>query len=99
MRLRLGVRVADALIPGSSCAPLPGAVVDVWQADADGMYSNVGGDLQNVDTVGQTFMRGHQLSNRDGYVEFDTVVPGWELVGVPIPDTPRDDCAGGAASN
>jgi len=86
VRLRLGIRVANALIPGSSCAPLPGAVVDIWQADADGMYSNVGSDLQNVSTVGQTFMRGHQLTNRDGYVEFDTVVPGWELVSVPPPE-------------
>ena len=80
MRLRLGITVASANIPGSACAALRGAVVDVWQADADGMYSNVGSDLQAVDTVGQTFMRGHQPTNRDGYVEFETVVPGWELL-------------------
>jgi protocatechuate 3,4-dioxygenase beta subunit len=49
------------------------------------MYSNVGGDLQNADTRGQTFMRGHQRTGSDGYVEFDTVVPGWELVTTPGP--------------
>ena len=81
MRLRLGVTVANS-VGTATCAPLAGAVVDVWHADADGMYSNVGGDMQTLDTTGQTFMRGHQITNRDGYVEFSTVVPGWELVGV-----------------
>jgi protocatechuate 3,4-dioxygenase beta subunit len=28
-------------------------------------------------------MRGHQTTNHAGYVEFETVVPGWELVSVP----------------
>ncbi len=83
--LRLGITVANATLPGSKCAALPDAVVDIWHADADGMYSNVGSDLQNLDTTGETFMRGHQVTDRDGYVEFDTVVPGWELVSVPPP--------------
>ena len=89
MRLRLGVTVANADagagVAGSACTPLPGAVVDVWHCDADGMYSNVGGDLQNVNTVGQTFMRGHQATDKSGYIDFDTVVPGWELIGDPQP--------------
>ena len=54
--------------------------MDVWQADADGMYSNVGNDMQVKNTVGQTFLRGHQVTDQNGYVEFDTIVPGWELV-------------------
>ncbi len=82
--LRLGVRIANALLPGNACAPLAGAVVDVWHTDADGIYSNVGADLQNEDTVGQTFLRGNQVVDADGYVEFDTVVPGWELVTAPL---------------
>jgi protocatechuate 3,4-dioxygenase beta subunit len=86
MRLRLGITVANATIQGSACAPLPDTVVDVWHTDADGLYSNVGADLQTVDTKDQTFMRGHQITNREGYVEFKTVVPGWEIVGVPPPE-------------
>ncbi len=85
MPLRLGITVANANLPGANCAALPDTVVDVWHADADGMYSNVGSDLQNRDTTGETFMRGHQITDRDGYVEFDTVVPGWELVSLPPP--------------
>ena len=80
--LRLRVLVANAILPGDTCSALPGAVVDVWQADADGMYSNVGTDFQHLDTVGQTFLRGHQVTDADGYVEFETIVPGWELMAV-----------------
>lgn len=83
--LKLGVRVLNATMPGNACAPLAGAIVDVWHADADGMYSNVGSDLQNEGTIGKTFMRGHQVTDANGYVEFDTVVPGWELVLTPMP--------------
>jgi protocatechuate 3,4-dioxygenase beta subunit len=85
MKVRLGIRIANAAVPGNSCAPLAGAVVDIWHADADGIYSNVGGDLQTVPTLGKTFMRGHQLTDANGLVEFDTVVPGWELVTAPAP--------------
>ncbi|MEY2854098.1 MAG: hypothetical protein RL030_1230 [Pseudomonadota bacterium] len=84
-KLRLGIRIANATIPGSTCAPLAGAVVDIWQADADGLYSNVGSDLQTVDTLSQKFMRGHQVTDANGLVEFETVIPGWELVTAPAP--------------
>lgn len=84
--LRLCITLAG-LIPGPSgkCLPLSGAVIDVWHTDASGLYSNVGTDLQSVDTVGQTFLRGHQVTDDAGYVEFDTIVPGWEIVAAPPP--------------
>jgi protocatechuate 3,4-dioxygenase beta subunit len=77
--LKLRITVASALRPGNSCPPLSNAVVDVWHADADGLYSNVGADLQATDTLGQTFMRGHEVTGTTGQVEFDSVVPGWEI--------------------
>jgi len=77
--LKLRITVANALHPGDACPPLSDALVDVWHADADGMYSNVGADLQIENTVGQTFMRGHQVTDASGQVEFDSVVPGWEI--------------------
>ncbi|MEP7312985.1 MAG: hypothetical protein ABI859_10405, partial [Pseudomonadota bacterium] len=84
-RLKLIINVAIATPLGGACSPLENSVVDVWHADADGMYSNVGGDMQNVNTRGATFLRGHQVAGLDGRVEFDTVVPGWELVKAPPP--------------
>lgn len=82
--LRLGITVAG-MTGRSACLPLSGAVVDVWQADGEGLYSNVGADLQTEDSTGQTFLRGHQVTDETGYVEFDTVVPGWEIVPAPSP--------------
>jgi len=66
-RLRLAVRVRDA----ASCEPLADAVVDIWHCDAGGAYSG-------FDTgEGERFLRGTQVTDRDGIVEFTTVYPGW----------------------
>jgi protocatechuate 3,4-dioxygenase beta subunit len=60
---------------GASCAPIADARVDVWQCDRDGVYS--GYAQPDVDTVGETFMRGIQVTDASGKVTFDTVYPGW----------------------
>ena len=67
--LTLRLTVVDA----STCRPLSGAAVDVWQCDASGTYSGV--EQQN--TVGKTFMRGIQRTNARGMATFHTVYPGW----------------------
>jgi len=78
--LRLGITLGGLSREAGRCFPLVGVVVDIWHTSAEGLYSNVGKDLQPVDTTGQTFMRGHQITDDKGYVEFDTIVPGWEMV-------------------
>jgi protocatechuate 3,4-dioxygenase beta subunit len=60
--LRLAIRVRD-----SNCKPLPDAVVEIWHCDALGEYS----------TADAPFLRGAQVTNRDGIVEFTTLYPGW----------------------
>lgn len=69
--LDLGVYGADA-----SCSPYPGAVVDIWQANALGLYSDQPRQPR-ADTGGQMFLRGCQISGDDGAVEFRTIYPGW----------------------
>lgn len=73
--LRLAVRVVRA----GSCEPIRDAAVDVWHADAQGLYSAFTGqgDGRNVDTRGEAFLRGVQVTDADGRVEFRTVYPGW----------------------
>lgn len=83
--LRLGITLGGLKGPGGRCTPLAGAIIDIWQTDASGLYSNVGLDLQPVDTTGQRFLRGHQLTDDKGYAEFETIVPGWELVAAAPP--------------
>ncbi len=71
--VRLGLRVLD-----QACAAVPGALVEIWHADATGDYSafvdNGGGKDEGE---GTTFMRGTQSANDEGIVEFLTVFPGW----------------------
>ena len=66
-RSRLGVRVRDA----AACEPIANAVVDVWHCDAAGGYSGFEGE------DGETYLRGAQVTNRDGIAEFTTIYPGW----------------------
>lgn len=73
--LRLTLRVVEA----GSCAPIAKARVDVWHADARGVYSGYEGqgDGRDLSTVGQTFLRGTQLADEHGRVAFETIYPGW----------------------
>jgi len=47
-----------------ACKGVPGALVDLWQADAKGDYDNSGFRL-----------RGHQFADADGRYRFRTIVP------------------------
>jgi protocatechuate 3,4-dioxygenase beta subunit len=70
--LLLKISVLEA---GNRCAPLEGAQVDVWHCDAMGIYSGV---IERVfNTRGQRFLRGYQLTDADGRVQFQTIYPGW----------------------
>ncbi|MFK0686861.1 intradiol ring-cleavage dioxygenase [Mesorhizobium sp. IMUNJ 23033] len=63
----------------TACRPLAGARVDIWHCDAQGAYSGYPGqgDGQDVDTSGQTFLRGWQKTDESGIVSFATIYPGW----------------------
>lgn len=68
--LTLRVQTVD----GGKCAPLPGAIVDVWHCDAEGIYSDV--QDSRVDTRGKKFLRGYQVTDANGFVRFNTIYPG-----------------------
>jgi protocatechuate 3,4-dioxygenase beta subunit len=57
----------------NGCSPLASTMVDVWHADAAGVYS----DEPSEATAGQTFLRGYQLTDANGLVTFKTIYPGW----------------------
>ena len=71
--LTLALTVSD--VTAGQCKPLPGAIVDVWQCDAKGVYSGVNDPSFN--TSGQKFLRGVQTTDPSGLVRFTTIVPGW----------------------
>ena len=49
-----------------------GAAVDIWHADAAGVYSGFG-----AGSPSRTFMRGVQKTDAKGLAGFRTVYPGW----------------------
>jgi protocatechuate 3,4-dioxygenase beta subunit len=70
--LQLTFRVSRV---NDSCAPLEGAVVDVWHCDALGVYSDA--TDRSFNTVGQKFLRGYQVTDSSGLAGFTTIYPGW----------------------
>ncbi|MDX6442284.1 MAG: hypothetical protein QOE43_2013 [Gaiellaceae bacterium] len=66
--LDLRLTVVDA----STCKPIKSAVVDIWHADALGVYSGA-----VADNAGTNFMRGVQKTDSAGLARFQSVYPGW----------------------
>lgn len=64
------------------CATLAQARVDVWHADALGLYSGyekqsgVGG-VSTKPAIGQQYLRGTQFTDAGGNVQFRTIFPSW----------------------
>jgi protocatechuate 3,4-dioxygenase beta subunit len=73
--LRLAFHVSR--VSGNSCNPLSSAIVDVWQCDALGVYSDVRDINAGFDTRGKKFLRGYQTTDANGVAEFLTIYPGW----------------------
>jgi protocatechuate 3,4-dioxygenase beta subunit len=71
----LDLVLAVSALRAGGCAPLAGAHVDIWHCDATGVYSGV--EDPGFKTVGQTFLRGYQLTDDAGEVRFRTIYPGW----------------------
>jgi len=64
-------------VANGSCQPMAGSMVDVWQCDAMGQYSDVRDMNGLFATSGQKFLRGHQITDAAGVAKFTTVYPGW----------------------
>ena len=60
------------IVSSATGKPIKNAACDVWHCDASGVYS----DESVENTVGQTWLRGVQLTNASGIAEFDSIYPG-----------------------
>lgn len=67
----LGLNFVVSAVGATYCVPLPNVMVDVWQCDGLGNYSDVGS------FVGQKFLRGYQMTDANGMAGFTTIYPGW----------------------
>jgi catechol 1,2-dioxygenase len=59
--------------------PLVNAVLDIWQADADGRYDN--DDPKNPPAKGVYLNRARVLTDETGYYEYETIHPGPYKIG------------------
>ena len=57
----------------TQCVTLPGAWVDIWEANYNGKYS----DEASEGTKGLTYLRGYQVTDKNGTVNFRTTYPGY----------------------
>jgi hydroxyquinol 1,2-dioxygenase len=73
-------------VTGTDGRPVPGAPVDVWQANADGFY-----DLQQPGLPPDQNLRGLFIVDDDGRFWFRTIVPRYD----PIPETGRSGSSSG----
>jgi len=60
-------------VEDKNCKPIKDAIVDIWQCDKDGHYS----DFAAENTVSQKWLRGYQKTNQDGECRFSSIFPGW----------------------
>ena len=73
----LTLRFNVSRISQGDCSALPGALVDLWQCDADGVYSGVEDEGAPAAAREQQFLRGYQHTDDDGVARFTTIFPGW----------------------
>jgi protocatechuate 3,4-dioxygenase beta subunit len=71
--LKLGLTVVNA----STCKAIKGADVEIWHADASGLYSGFGSSPSQGTTNTKRYLRGHQKSDGNGKLSFLTIYPGW----------------------
>ena len=80
--LRLQLKLVDA----ASCQPIAGAAVHIWHANALGFYSGYASHSPDIVELtpghepvesAARFLRGHQLTDAQGRVEYRTIMPAW----------------------
>jgi protocatechuate 3,4-dioxygenase beta subunit len=70
-KLNLKLKVTNT----SNCTPMKNVRINIWQCDKDGDYSG----YTDFNTQGATFLRGYQITDANGIVDFTTILPGWYL--------------------
>lgn len=71
--VRLALRIVD-----DECNPIANAAVDVWHTNHRGSYSGSIPFCNETESDARlAYFRGHQVTDGNGRVDFDTCYPGW----------------------
>lgn len=91
-RAGVSLTLKIAVVDVNTCAPVTNAAVDVWHADASGIYSHYvalsqsqnggssssgGPGSSSGNTDNSTFLRGITLTDSNGVATVQTIFPGW----------------------
>jgi protocatechuate 3,4-dioxygenase beta subunit len=60
-------------VEDKNCHPIRDAIVDIWQCDRNGHYS----DFAVENSLSQKWLRGYQKTNANGECSFTSIFPGW----------------------
>lgn len=64
-------------IDTTTCAPIENLVTDIWACNSTGVYSGIdAAQAAGEGGLNSTFLRGIQITDAEGVVEFDTIFPG-----------------------
>jgi protocatechuate 3,4-dioxygenase beta subunit len=61
------------VVEDKNCHPIKDAIVDIWQCDREGMYS----DFASENSLSQKWLRGYQKTDALGECRFSSIFPGW----------------------
>lgn len=60
-------------VEDKDCKPVQGAIVDIWQCNTEGHYS----DFEKENSLGEKWLRGFQVTDKNGECKFKSIFPGW----------------------
>lgn len=71
------LKLALTVVDDDTCAPIAGALVEIWHCDALGEYSGFVGNNGHSEPDDGSFLRGGVLTNAGGVANLTTIYPGW----------------------
>lgn len=72
--VQLNVKIK--IIGVNNCLPMANVRINIWHCDKDGLYSGYS-QSGNQGQAGLTYLRGYQITDANGEVNFITIFPGW----------------------
>ena len=67
--------ISGRVTASTDCRPVANAMLDIWQTNARGLYSNLLG-RDDPSAPGAFNLRGRTMSDDEGHYHFESVVPG-----------------------
>ncbi len=71
------LKVKMRILGVDNCLPMTNVRVNIWMCDKDGIYSGYDTPQNQGGSATTKWLRGYQITDANGEVEFETIFPGW----------------------